>query len=140
MKPRYEREIEEILSRLGVEDRRPTRWKLFWNRLTFNLRFQLKRIHIPHITTDARNFLIASVVLAVAALLVRSLADPLLAKLLAIGAVVCFFAPIVAGQRTEAARYWRGRDLYGQDASLDRYLSAIGQRLRDWWRRIQGRR
>lgn len=139
MKPKYEREIDEILKRLGVEDRRPSRWRLLWNRMSFNLRFQLSQIRMPRLEMDARSWLVASVVLAVASLLLRSLADPLPARLAAIAAVLCFFAPIVTGQRTEAARYWRGRDLYAQDVTFGSYLAEVRRRVRLWWYRKRGK-
>ncbi len=139
MKPKYEREIEEILQKLGVEDRRPSRWRLLWNRLTFNLRFQASRVRVPPIEIDARGWLVASVILAVSALLLRSLVDPVVARLAAVAAALCFFAPIVARGRAEEARYWRGRDLYRHDQSLDIQLTELRRRLRSWWQRIRGR-
>ncbi len=140
MKPKYEREIEEILQRLGVQERRPQRWRLLWNRLTFNIRFKASRIRVPRVALTARDWLITSVILAVTALLLESLVGNAVAKLVAVLAVLSFFAPILTARPTINARYWRGRDMRATDDNLLSYSSGLAQRLRAWWHRLFGRR
>jgi hypothetical protein len=142
MTSKYEREIDEILSRVGSLPEEPKRYRVLQGplRLARDSVGRLLDAGLPLIRVTPSGVLVASVIIAVLSFVVQAM-QPQFAALLAVISVSTFFGAIgfsIVERRRVPAPKWRG---VATDHWRDRPASWSGlrRRWRDWAARSRSR-